>query len=503
MISLIVLLGVILRFSTLGLRPFDGDEGAMIIISQNWHRFFEQLSLDIHPPLYPFLLGIFTNLLSTSEFSARLLSALSGTIFILLIYLLGKKIFSEKVGIIAAALSAISPYLLYFDQEARMYSPFLILSTGSLLGFISILEKSNFKRWAVFALLNLLLILTHHLGFILILFYAVYLIILRRDLLKHFLISLSATLVLYSFYLTTLLDQVKGRLSEQPPSFDFISSVSGVLGTYFRFTSGRLFLDLKSYNLESIVSRPFNFLLLALSVFLPTFIFIKGLLKVKTPLKKSLAVFFFVVSILSVFNLELGSKASRYLIFLFPIYLLILSLGISDIWQNLKFGRWRAGETLVLFLAVLSLAGIFDHLWRENRAAAVNNIAEKIWKEKKDGDMVLMRGSFSGGEKFVFNYYFEKQNQDKIKKEIAVVDLLGDYYRPGNLEEIRKVKPSTKITELLRTKKRVWFYDFTYQENPLSGLPSDLPAQAGYKVEKINLGKDKEKMDLILWKIEK
>ncbi len=475
MINLILFLAFAWRFATLGMRPFDGDEGAMILIGQNWAEFIQKLSKDIHPPLYPFLLGIITHLFGVSEFWARFLSALSGVLLVYFIYLLIGKIFEQKTALFASTLAAFSPYLLFFDQEARMYSLFALLSAVSFFLFLLLLAKENFKRWLAFGLVNLLLVLTHHLGWFWLAFYFVYLLIKRRQLLLHYIYKLLALLLVWGLYLPLFLNQISGRLLEQPLKVSFFDSFLGVAGAVFRFGAGRLFLDLKN---------EFGFLpLLIFLIFL--WFFIRGLREKKSDFLKALFLFFVLVLILSVFVSEIGPKATRYLIFLFPIYLIFVAKGVIA-----SRGRWF--WTLLIFL--IFFAADFDHFARENRAAAVDRLAAKVLEEQKEGDALVLRGSFTGGEEFVFNYYYQKLNKEK-KPQLLVVDMLGDYYQPGNLHILRQEKPATKIKEILQSQKRVWFYDVTYAKNPLEGLPEDL------KVSKINLGLDKEKKDLVLWQI--
>lgn len=475
MINLILFLSFAWRFAFLGARPFDGDEGAMLLIGQNWPAFIQKLSIDIHPPLYPFLLGVVTHLFGVSEFWTRFISAACGVLLVYFIYLLTIKIFDKKTAILASALVAFSPYLLFFDQEARMYSLFVLLSIVSLFYFLLILEKENMRRWLTFGLVNLLLVLTHHLGWLWLSFYLVYLLVKRRQILLHYIYQLLGLLLIWSFYLPLFINQLKGRLSEQPLKISFLDSFLGVGGSVFRFGVGRLFLDLRNeFGLWP---------LLILLIFLG--LFIQGLRKTKNAFPKALFFFFTFILIFSVFVSEIGPKAARYLIFLSPIHLLFMAKGIME-------SRFKIFWASIIF--IIFLAGGLDHFVRENRAVAANTLAAKIFAAQKENDAVIMRGSFTGGEKFVFNYYYQKLNQGK-KTAPDVVDILGDYYRPGNLHILRQEKPATKIEEALKDHERVWFYDLTYATNPLEGLPE------GFNVNRINLGQDKEKKDLVLWQI--
>ena len=82
-----------------------------------------EVSKDIHPPLYFTALGVWLALTGTSEFALRFLSAATGTLVVPLMYVLGRAIGGTRLGRAAALLVAISPLLVYYGQEVRMYAP--------------------------------------------------------------------------------------------------------------------------------------------------------------------------------------------------------------------------------------------------------------------------------------------------------------------------------------------------------------------------------------------
>ena len=89
--------------------------------------------LSNHPPLYFIFLKAWANVFGTSEFSLRFPSIIFGSLSVLMIYLLGSLLYDKKTGIIASALLAISPFLVYYQQEARMYPMLLFLFLASRL----------------------------------------------------------------------------------------------------------------------------------------------------------------------------------------------------------------------------------------------------------------------------------------------------------------------------------------------------------------------------------
>lgn len=84
--------------------------------------------IDQHPPLY-YLLLHFWLWFGDSAAHVRILSALFGTLTIPVFFLIGRRLFGNVAGLIAAFLVTISPFHVRFAQEARMYT-LLSLNAG-------------------------------------------------------------------------------------------------------------------------------------------------------------------------------------------------------------------------------------------------------------------------------------------------------------------------------------------------------------------------------------
>ena len=69
------------------------------------------------PPLYPYLLGVVDALFGRSYYLPRLMQCILGSCNAVLIYLVGRRIFSVPVGLIAAAGIVLYGPVLYFDAE--------------------------------------------------------------------------------------------------------------------------------------------------------------------------------------------------------------------------------------------------------------------------------------------------------------------------------------------------------------------------------------------------
>ena len=127
-------------------------------------------------PLYLSLLHLWAQF-GASEGALRSFSALVGGLGVILIYVLGLRLFNRRVALITAVLYATSPFVIWYSQEVR-YITFLI--TSSLLAMYAYhraLSISRFEGWASYCcslvvaigafLTNVLLVVIHGLYIIL------------------------------------------------------------------------------------------------------------------------------------------------------------------------------------------------------------------------------------------------------------------------------------------------------------------------------------------------
>ena len=115
-------LAAFLRFFKLSGQSLWSDEGnSAALIGYGFAEIAQRTAFDIHPPFYYWLLKVWTTIFGTSEIALRSLSAVLGAGVVLLVWWLGKRLFSRQVGLIAAFVAALSPLLVYYSQETRMY----------------------------------------------------------------------------------------------------------------------------------------------------------------------------------------------------------------------------------------------------------------------------------------------------------------------------------------------------------------------------------------------
>jgi mannosyltransferase len=157
----VVCVGVWLRFATLGAQSywFDEAQAAHELHLSLGAMFHSVFGIETNPPLY-FVVGwAWVHVFGAGEVGLRSLSALAGVAAIVLAYLCGRELVSREAGLVAAALVALSPFMIWYSQEAREYMLLAALGGASLLFWARAWHepsRRNIVGWAIFSALALL-----------------------------------------------------------------------------------------------------------------------------------------------------------------------------------------------------------------------------------------------------------------------------------------------------------------------------------------------------------
>jgi len=98
--------------------------------------------IDQHPPLYYALLHFWLRL-GDGPVALRLLSVLASTLNIPMLYALGTRLAGRRVGLLATAVLALSPFHVYLAQEARMYALLSLLVSLSLWALACLVSEEG------------------------------------------------------------------------------------------------------------------------------------------------------------------------------------------------------------------------------------------------------------------------------------------------------------------------------------------------------------------------
>ena len=135
---LLVSLAAALRLYKLGQWSFWGDE--WITVNRSLTLFEENLHhLSFSGIMTRGVLIVF----GVDEWSARLTAAVVGIASIPIVYAMTKRAFDQRVALVAALLLAVSPWHIYWSQNARFYTTLLLFITLSLFFFYFGLEEDR------------------------------------------------------------------------------------------------------------------------------------------------------------------------------------------------------------------------------------------------------------------------------------------------------------------------------------------------------------------------
>lgn len=163
LLVLTLLAGAALRFYNLGAEDFWFDELIMFQEVQKPIKPFPDILVG-RPPVYPLLAHFWFQTFGPSEAATRSLSALAGTLSLIVIYAVGRTLFDRRIALTATLLMAFSEFQIYYSQEFRYYSVFLLFTLLSFLCYIRFLKHASYSTLALYVLSSLLMFFSHTSG---------------------------------------------------------------------------------------------------------------------------------------------------------------------------------------------------------------------------------------------------------------------------------------------------------------------------------------------------
>lgn len=409
-IYLSMFVGGFLRFYKIGVRSIWLDEAITAqVSSQNiWDIILNRASTGIHPPLYFISMHFWIKLFGDSEVSIRSFSAIFGVLCIYLIYKIASKIFDKTTGIISSFLFSLSPFYIYFGQEARMYPMvtfFVLLSILSLLKGIE-----NRKNLILLTVSNILALYTHIFSAFVVLAQNLYILLTsfkNKKLLKKWIICQFIILIFISPWLYVIIQ------NKTPEVYQGARKVSLSSLAY-------IFLELNLGAGRAVFN---NKVLVALFFVI---LFILGILPPWEKRKEFLFLFLYIflpIFLLLIFSIKKSFFSARYISIFIPGYFIILGRGIKRLKHYSIILLFFLG---IISIYILSLGYYYTNLSNLNRPwrEAVSYLHQNIDKDEKV---------------FIFAPYmwrpFEYYNRGKVKYETITLYKMDVFYNNLNKGE--------------------------------------------------------------------
>jgi uncharacterized membrane protein len=302
---------------------------------------FVIIGQDVHVPLYHQTLHFWRLFMGDSVQNARLLSLLFYLISIPALFLLGTLAYSRRVGLFAALLLALSPFMNWYGSEVRMYTLFTLLVILNQYFFIRLFKNDTDHSWIGYTLTALLGIYAHYFFFLNLISQAIFYFF-RRQLfppyaLKRFIIIFS--LVVLSFLPWVWFVKSLGTVSYQEPVLQTPTTIN-LFSTFSQFIFG-----FQSDHINTIFLSLWPIAL------------IMGLLTLRKNSRLSPETEYFTISLVAAVVITFALSfivplfVSRYLIFTIPsLYLLLASIASTYAPRFAASVRWGL---VALMLAML------------------------------------------------------------------------------------------------------------------------------------------------------
>jgi hypothetical protein len=166
LLILLILAGFALRVFLLGNQSFWYDEGVTATIAQrNLVELTRWTANDIQPPLYYYVVAGWGRVAGWSEGALRFPSAFFGVLAIPSLAVLALRLTHLNVaGWLVALLAVVHPLLVYYGQEARMYT--LLVLLGILAAYLLVRtadqQPPGWAMWAAYVAVATAAIYTHY-----------------------------------------------------------------------------------------------------------------------------------------------------------------------------------------------------------------------------------------------------------------------------------------------------------------------------------------------------
>ena len=358
------------------------------------------LIAEPHPPLYFFIMNVVFKIFGYSTFIARMVSAIIGIAGLYSIYLLGKELFSKKVGIYAMILLSVNYFHIYYSQDARMYGLLFLTTTLSFYYLTKIIKTPTLKNTLIFGLVSTLMIYSHFFAvftlfaqYIILLYYIIFPFnISRARFFKYSLISGLMTILLYipTYKLILKTTEMKS-IWIQMPSLDvytqFFKDFFGQSETVLVFIVPLIiFYFIKLFDENQNQKNTIN-PIEDKNIFSFIVLFLWILITIIIPLIRTYT--------------SLPMLVNRYFINILPAVLIMISIALSMI--NNKTVKY--GMISILFVFSLSDIIIVKKYYTQPNKSQFREASEFVKSNSKHNEIIYSSLSW------YFNYFF---NEPKI-----------------------------------------------------------------------------------------
>jgi 4-amino-4-deoxy-L-arabinose transferase-like glycosyltransferase len=471
-----VLLAFLLRIWALDAKGLAYDEAATALMARatpeaiirfHWEAAFE------HPPFWQLLMYGWSQLAGQSEFALRFLAALAGVVQIPLVWQLARRLEIRDWGLetkpyrfpslqspvsslqspvsslpmVSVLFVTLSPILVFYSQEARMYTIVVALALASLWATAFLIRKPTARRAALFVLVNGVMTGYHY--------YSVLLV--GAEIIVLGWVALRARLpyptwVLYATAVITAVAPLAGWMLFAP---GFGETLTIVLASRVESQPGPgAFLDglWRDLSFGAIRWQPAHawvgYLSLPLVMVGVVRVAPRGLAPVPTDDKRmemglSLLLVAAVMIPLLVSVLFFRTLATRYILFVAPLLCILAALGLN--WINQL--DWRLGGLWLIVALMVVGAGLLTYLG-PYRKSDYRAMAQSLLQQFDPEDGILLEAP---RQHLLAKYYLPEGLTFYTAPHVELPD-----YWPVNAPPVVPEEMDDRLQEYLRRHRTLW-----------------------------------------------
>lgn len=142
------------------------DEGyTMWLVNYDWGEIITRTARDVHPPGYYLLTKIWVSVFSSSVFSVRLFSVIFSIGIVYFLYRIIERLFNREAAFFSALFLALSPFMIRFAQEARMYGVVAFFTTLASYYLVLFLKERQGRHLIVYCVAMIIAVYTQYYAF--------------------------------------------------------------------------------------------------------------------------------------------------------------------------------------------------------------------------------------------------------------------------------------------------------------------------------------------------
>lgn len=402
--------------------------------------FINEMKSQCHMPFYYLYLKFFMTLFGQSDIILRLTSVFAGIISVIAMYFAGKEK-DKRTGLLCAGFSAISSFLIYYSQEVRIYSILFFFSALTLLYTLKTIKNPDKKNLILCIFSNLMIMFTHTIGFVFVLFNLIFLSINLFKQYKKTIIIIWSCLCISGLAMMPIVLKIFTT-----------QSFSQWWGSFSISRIGYLFTDYFSPVLTNLTNCPEFFrhdTIFIIFAIIPSLIAI--VLIIKSLIKNKTNIGLFSIALLTTVVLAaaaiLGKLVfiTKYSIEIYPILIYLACSGLSDI-ENKKLRN-----IIIILYSTISIGYLIFH----------PTSAPKIRRAEGHKIMtdILTRMDLQKGDVILLEYYpkqrFEKYFDFSDYKTVSI--------NKGNFSKY--ITPETSYNQAYKKGKKIYKNYFLGQRN--------------------------------------